>query len=326
MHPSQVIDCHADLLTRLETVPRFRQYTEAVFRADLDADERARPEHVDRNARAMLEATARHARAAYAYRVTVDMSVLVQHAAAQLADDDTFDRTLAPTGCGLVRFDRPLPLVDVRGRTMLISWILWGPIATTTGTTPVPATLVSMWNDSHTHPDGVALPDVGEEILRDIGRWSWVGAVWATEGREMGPALYEVPEAAKAEIRAEGDVPVDASTNPLRYVHALWLLLGQTVATVEEEVPDRAARRRAGRMGIPDQVSVIRLRRAEGAHRADGESLVEWSHRWVVRGHWRNQPCGEGRSETRRIWIAPHVKGPEGAPLVVTDKVYDLAR
>jgi len=35
--------------------------------------------------------------------------------------------------------------------------------------------------------------------------------------------------------------------------------------------------------------------------------------RYCVRGHWRWQPCGEGRHDRKRIFIKPHWKGPEGA-------------
>jgi len=31
----------------------------------------------------------------------------------------------------------------------------------------------------------------------------------------------------------------------------------------------------------------------------------------VVRGHWRNQVCGPKRAERKRIWIEPHLRGPE---------------
>jgi hypothetical protein len=30
---------------------------------------------------------------------------------------------------------------------------------------------------------------------------------------------------------------------------------------------------------------------------------------WVVRGHWRNQPCGKNLSERKIIWIRPYYKG-----------------
>jgi len=36
--------------------------------------------------------------------------------------------------------------------------------------------------------------------------------------------------------------------------------------------------------------------------------------RFVVRGHYRRQACGEGRQERKTIWIRPHWKGPEDAP------------
>jgi len=42
---------------------------------------------------------------------------------------------------------------------------------------------------------------------------------------------------------------------------------------------------------------------------------VEWSRRWMVRGHWRNQPYGPGRTERRLTWIDPYVKGPDDKPL-----------
>ncbi len=36
-------------------------------------------------------------------------------------------------------------------------------------------------------------------------------------------------------------------------------------------------------------------------------------HRFVVRGHWRNQAVGPQRSLRERMWIKPHLKGPEGS-------------
>ncbi len=39
--------------------------------------------------------------------------------------------------------------------------------------------------------------------------------------------------------------------------------------------------------------------------------------RTLVMGHYRNQPHGPGRSERKVIWIQPHWRGPEDAPLAV---------
>jgi hypothetical protein len=44
--------------------------------------------------------------------------------------------------------------------------------------------------------------------------------------------------------------------------------------------------------------------------------------RWLVRGHWRNQVCGKGRSDRRKRWIEPHWKGPEMADALA--RLYDV--
>jgi hypothetical protein len=43
--------------------------------------------------------------------------------------------------------------------------------------------------------------------------------------------------------------------------------------------------------------------------------------RWVVRGHWRNQPCGEGFSERKRTWIQPHYSGHKHGAILVREHV-----
>lgn len=113
-----------------------------------------------------------------------------------------------------------------------------------------------------------------------------------------------------------------------RIVCTLWLLLQQRVAVRHTESADRASRRRAMKAGLsePPNITVIRLRRALNPNGSDGDGRdVDWSHRWMVGGHWRNQyhPSNESHVPT---WIAPYVKGPEDKPLVVKDRVYAWTR
>lgn len=323
MRAGQVLDMQADLMRRFED----RMFV-GVFQGTMKtADGRGLdPATKDQNAVRLTGLVKSHLRAAYAYRVTPDMSLLVEHAAASLDETDLVDPSLAPTGCGIVRFDRPLPIVDARGRMMLGHWMTWGPASGYNGAATVHGAYCTWWNDLD-DPDEVAAdwaPELIEKIRPSMGRWSIVGGDLSYDGQRLGPVRHDFAEESKAQIRADGDTPAPY-TNTTRYTMALWLLLNQTVTVAEPEPVDRPAIRRARRVGIPDRVTVIRLRRTE-THRQPGETLVEWSHRWVVRGHWRWQPCGVGRGGRRRIWIAPHVKGPDDKPLVVTDKVYDLAR
>lgn len=109
----------------------------------------------------------------------------------------------------------------------------------------------------------------------------------------------------------------------LAALKTLWLLMRQPLSQESIQTPDRAARRRAQREGLsePPLVRVIALRRPSGGSGQPGEP-AQWHHRWIVRGHWRNQPYGSERQLRRPIWISPFVKGPEGAPMIGGEKVY----
>ena len=78
----------------------------------------------------------------------------------------------------------------------------------------------------------------------------------------------------------------------------------------------------ARRNAKPHDVTVVNLRRAmaEQGHSDLGDDATEserrsYSHRWLVSGHFRNQAYGPGHSLRKVIWIPPHLRGPEDAPL-----------
>ena len=47
------------------------------------------------------------------------------------------------------------------------------------------------------------------------------------------------------------------------------------------------------------------------------EIALQIKHRFIVRGHYRNQVHGVGRADRKRIWIAPFFKGPEDGAMLV---------
>jgi len=120
--------------------------------------------------------------------------------------------------------------------------------------------------------------------------------------------------------------------NPsMLWLLSVWLLMQQTIVDIRTESVDRPLRRQAEKRKMKQsEVSVIALRKRK-QQVAEGESQIEWSHRWMVRGHWRQQWVGprNGTPEERYqtpIWIHPFLKGPEDAPLLVRDHVYSLER
>lgn len=323
MTPEQVLEAQTDLYVRLTDSEPFVAYiTDAVEATarDLGASAAIKTPMV----RALTAAVG----SAYAYRVSADLTSLVEWAATQLEPEDKFRMDLMPTASGFVRFERSLPMRDVRGKTMLIDYLVWGTvnIPSSFGVSK-PAMMTWAWNDQDLTPDEVtteifALPGAGR-IRQTVGRWGYVGTHLLSPGLSAGPAWLTPSPVLAARLLASGATPTE-STNLARYVMALLMLMDQPVVE-ESEVTGQISKKtqRATKNKIPGGISVIRLRKSHGGRRT-GESQVEWTHRWVVRGHWRWQAYGPGRMQRRRQWISPHVKGPAGTPIVTSQKVYDV--
>jgi hypothetical protein len=124
-----------------------------------------------------------------------------------------------------------------------------------------------------------------------------------------------------------------------RTILATWLLMGQTLVRSEPVTAPRPARRRIERLdpGLDPTVRYIDLRRArtESSERPgdstddstddSGSGTRDYRHRWIVRGHWRNQYY-PSRDDHRPIWIDPHLAGPEDKPLLGGERVNVLRR
>jgi hypothetical protein len=114
--------------------------------------------------------------------------------------------------------------------------------------------------------------------------------------------------------------------NIQRPIAALWRLMSQTISVATKAYAPRAFRERWVRENLtPKPITVITLRRPKVTR--DGVTReVEWSHRWLVEGHWRNQwyPSLEAH---RQIWISPYIKGPEDKELELRKiRVFEFVR
>lgn len=340
MAPNKVIACQADLTERLRTNKTFQSFiTHIIYRQiakDGSFTERMKRETSTR----ALHEIGVAVKAAYAYHVSDEMTRLVIAAANALEDDDLFDHGLAPTGCGIVRFDGGLPIVDAGGQLLRANWLVWGP-----GQTRVvsvkdgigqqeSATIFWTFNDALDDPDATTRSVFAESGRRHTiavhGRWAFHGMSYATPNEPLGPAEWDIDERDPwyaAELRAEGRTP-GSPTNLVRYLHAFWLLLGQKITVTSTRPPGHPAIMAAAKKAkIARSVTVVELRRREYVSDLQPSPTGRtYDHRWIVRGFWRWQPYGPGRTERRRIWIDGYVKGPDGTPLIVRDQVYALRR
>ena len=235
------------------------------------------------------------------------------------------DVTGPPVGhdAGFAVFARGLTGRDVMsGQELTVSAVLWGPVTLQ----PDPSRVSSSW----THGIGVnsyswldQIGDVPEEMLVDIPHMLCpIGrSDWPFGDKPDSPISLGLPPAAVASMAEDR-----------RLAAALWALPNaRGIVEVTSPALDRAVRRRSERDGIDSSVRVITLR--FGGENATGESTtpdgtgrdVIWRHRWMVTPHFRAQPYGPGRQQRKQILIGPYMKGPEGAPVLGTDRVWRIA-
>lgn len=160
------------------------------------------------------------------------------------------------------------------------------------------------------------------------GYWYWHRAV-----NEMIPlrafAYWDerVPYYGEGSRKGEFLPRTQGNSLALRMGRLVLSLLAQpnlAQKTPSEPRPDQIKRARKNRHPAPETVMVIDLRRevAERQARVEAARSSPRHSRWIVSGHWRQQPCGPKLSQRRRIYIEPHYKGPVDAPLVLKEKVF----
>ena len=226
------------------------------------------------------------------YWVSAEMLDLVEHAASSLPDEPLCPEELpCPVGCCLtersIRADEVTHEGDMRG------WC-WASM---------PATAL--------HPAYLLITAFGLDV--EAGLLFPVSADCIDYGDRPLSVLNE-------DLRGPDDVPRRAMPR------TFWKLAQQRIASNSPGLPSRATRRRLEKAGLEIPTStVVTLRAFAGQHAEPGDGAVDWTHRWVVSGHWRQQWLPSVRAH-RAQWIVPYVKGPESKPLVLKDRRYALVR
>ena len=98
----------------------------------------------------------------------------------------------------------------------------------------------------------------------------------------------------------------------------LIAIANQKLAIYDSGRLPRQLRRSGWAKGSDGTVTIVHLR-SRGSTRAphnDEAPGPDWTHRWVVRGHWRQQ-FYQTTNTHRPVFVGPYVKGPEDKPLLV---------
>lgn len=249
--------------------------------------------------------------------VNGDMTDLVA-TAAKTMPGFTLSPADMPSPCGFMVFDKPIHTVTspYSGDGFPIVAASWGPCPFADYKN---GGVWASWYSDTSHvidgPHNAALPDEVKAMMKGaLPRFTY-------DHESVAP----FSDTALKTATVTGEEPSSDSGLGVDVLKAAWLLMAQPLAELSDVEPDRAARKRLRRASQePKPVRVIELRRPQ---RSEGAAAGgrEYHHAWVVRGHWRQQWFPK-REVHRPVWIAPHIKGPEGAPLIGGEKVYALKR
>lgn len=206
---------------------------------------------------------------------------------------------ITPSGFALL--PRPVTLLDINGGKTTFRAISWYPTTyqvphrPSNTFYPNPGLIVCFYHNTHDKDDF------------DIPQLGW-NSNWLL-GHVL-PLMFNVKYEFGETVPSDRDI-----SRPLQ---CLWRLMAQDITVHTKERASHAFRRRWTRRNLPEKhVTVIRLRRPR--QQPDEDHVphnIEWSHRWLVSGHWRNQWYATLNTH-RQIWINPYIKGPEDQPLKV---------
>ncbi|MFE3429858.1 hypothetical protein [Streptomyces sp. NPDC059171] len=231
-----------------------------------------------------------------------DMAALAVHSGGQLAAARwaTADR---PAPCGLLFWEDGIGHIDSGGVQIPVEACAWGPHQ---------GEMLLWLLMSRTR--------LATEV-NQAGRFEIV-----TE--EIPPLIpvYGATIPVTAEPLSLADLDPDLPQPVVAALAAAWLMMQQPLLIDRtRERADKATARAYNREGHPTpEVSIVDLRRQYTPQDRDpdaGSDQRTYRNRWIVSGHWRNQAYGPERSLRRQTWVPAHMKGPEGAPLLSTEKV-----
>ena len=273
------------------------------------------------------------------FYVSTTMTTLAVFAGRSLDDLDRFTADLWPTPAGFLLFEGGFVIIDVWGHAMVVSAMVWDR-ASVGG---VPGTRVNFYTDLNDLRDAtnqrLARDGEVDALAARMGRLHLAHCTWIADGLDVGPAEFTPSEDYLGpDATSQGWELAETATNANRVILSLLMLLGQTITVTTKHDLMPSNPKRARKMRVPAQVTVITLRtRSNTDKRDDGASQVEWQHRWFCRAHWRSVACGPGHPLAQevspgvyraRCVIAPYGRNVDrdDLPWVQTKKVYTLKR
>lgn len=277
----------------------------------------------------IADSIARHLNSCETYYVTEDMMGLMMHAG-ESVPHTPFEPDDPPTPSGFVLLPHPVVTRDVHDLRISARAFAWWPTMVTVKNelnpafdTTQQAIMFCMWTNKNDYEYDDYCKQAHERP-QEFMRLPRYGVVhW--QPVEWGSDWYRDPGMGRDMMTTE--LGFSNVMDWLAFLKTFFLLVKQRVVTMERGYNRGASRawKRAGLILPEDSaVQVITLRKSRplSEHEIDGEGEKrEYSHRFVVGGHWRNQ-WYPSKQRHEPVYIYEYIKGPEDKPIVYKDKVF----
>lgn len=258
---------------------------------------------------------------AESYLIAAQMNPLIHLAAADIPQDIILEEHMLPSKHGFLVFEDPWDTVDVGRKRLLTRVITWEPMEDQHGALGVQVTEYSAISDGD---------DISQMILNSARlREHTLDTLGDLQVQHLMALRFGTSILGNVDPTWD-DNKIRAAQGPVKAMLALWMLMQQRVTETVVPAISPRTERRWKRKGVKPQVNVINLRRrriiSQTAAEHESGGTREWSGRWMVKGHWRQQPYGPGRQERRWVYIHPFLKGPDDLPIIdKRPKVYKLS-
>jgi hypothetical protein len=118
----------------------------------------------------------------------------------------------------------------------------------------------------------------------------------------------------------------ELDTYLIRFFRSCLAFMQQRILVKERASGDRASRKQSEHAGFAERPCLIILLRKAKTSASSEIGAPEWSCRWYVSGHWRQQAYGKKRINRRPTWVSPYIKGPEDKPIRASKRLFAVVR
>jgi hypothetical protein len=230
------------------------------------------------------------------------------------------------TPSGFMLLPRPIRFPDIRNKFVANRAILWTPARYKSAENDTEAAGILLFLFSHIDDDDDYWHKVNPNIHLIESRE--LDHIYTSQMRRyfLGTNNLILNHVEPWPFNRRPGIDDPRSLDP--YVQTLWRLLAQTITTKTKSRASTPFRKRAAKATFPEkQITVVTLRRPRHAPNEDYEPKnVDWTHRWLVSGHWRNQYF-PSIDMHRQIWVGSYVKGPDDKPLKIRKvRIFELVQ